>query len=78
MPFYEYNCERCNYQFTTQQSIKDDPLTSCGIHCPIQDIGRVKRLISKNIYVIFNNCVSYYYARSYRTIISNYNIFFYN
>jgi len=53
MPFYEYNCERCNYQFTTQQSIKDDPLTSCGIHCPIQDIGRVKRLISKNIYVIF-------------------------
>ena len=53
MPFYEYNCERCNYQFTTQQSKKDDTLTSCGIHCPIQDIGRVKRLISKNIYVIF-------------------------
>ena len=53
MPFYEYDCELCSFQFEIQQSIKDDPLTSCGIHCPIQDIGRVKRLISKNIYVIF-------------------------
>jgi len=53
MPFYEYMCERCTYHFTTHQSIKDDPLTLCGIHCPIQDLGIVKRLISKNIYVIF-------------------------
>ena len=53
MPFYEYDCELCSFQFEIQQSIKDDPLTSCGIYCPIQDVGRVKRLISKNIYVIF-------------------------
>ena len=53
MPFYEYMCERCTYHFTTYQSIKDDPLTLCGIHCPVQDLGIVKRLISKNIYVIF-------------------------
>ena len=53
MPFYEYSCERCSYQFTVSQSIKDDPLEYCGIHCPIQDIGKIKRLISKNVYVIF-------------------------
>ena len=53
MPFYEYSCERCSYQFTVSQSIKDDPLQYCGIHCPIQDIGKIKRLISKNVYVIF-------------------------
>ena len=49
----KYSCERCSYQFTVSQSIKDDPLEYCGIHCPIQDIGKIKRLISKNIYVIF-------------------------
>ena len=59
MPFYEYSCERCNYQFTTYQSIKDDPLNLCGIHCPIQDLGIVKRLISKNIYVIVKGKDSY-------------------
>ena len=53
MPFYEYKCERCDYQFTTYQSIKDDPLEFCGIHCPIQDIGQLKKLISKNVHVIF-------------------------
>ena len=53
MPFYEYKCQRCDYHFTTYQSIKADPLELCGIHCPIQDLGTVKRLISKNVYVIF-------------------------
>ena len=53
MPFYEYNCERCSYQFIARQSIKDDPLKVCGEYCPIQDIGKVKRLISKNVSVIF-------------------------
>ena len=53
MPFYEYDCELCSFQFEIQQSIKDDPLQYCGIHCPIQDIGKIKRLISKNVYVIF-------------------------
>ena len=52
MPFYDYKCERCDYYFTTYQSIKDAPLGFCGIHCPIQDIGHLKRLISKNVYVI--------------------------
>tara|TARA_Y100000310_G_scaffold279471_1_gene298593 strand:+ start:434 stop:646 length:213 start_codon:yes stop_codon:yes gene_type:complete len=53
MPSYEYSCKRCSYQFTTYQSIKDEPLNLCGIHCPIQDLGIVKRLISKSFYVIF-------------------------
>ena len=59
MPFYEYSCERCSYLFTVSQSIKDDPLEFCGIHCPIQDIGKIKRLISKNVYVIFK-CKGFY------------------
>ena len=52
MPFYEYLCERCSYQFTTYQSIKDDPLKLCGIHCPVQDIGRVKKLISRVNFIL--------------------------
>ena len=59
MPFYEYDCELCSFQFEIQQSIKDDPLNLCGIHCPIQDLGIVKRLISKNIYVIVKGKDSY-------------------
>ena len=69
MPFYEYSCERCTYQFTAQQSIKDDPLTSCGIHCPIQDIGKVKRLISKNVYVIFKG--KGFHANDYKKEVKN-------
>ena len=52
MPFYEYKCERCDYHFTTYQSLKDDTLKFCGIHCPIQDIGQVKKLISKVFFII--------------------------
>ena len=52
MPFYEYRCEKCTYQFTVRQSLKDDPLKFCGIHCPIQDIGHVKKLISKVYFIL--------------------------
>ena len=47
MPLYEYRCERCDYQFTTYQTLKAEPLKFCGLHCPIQDIGELKKLMSK-------------------------------
>ena len=54
MPFYEYKCEDCDYHFTTYQNINDETLKYCGIHCPIQDIGRVKKLISKVNFIVKN------------------------
>ena len=29
MPFYEYCCSACGYEFEAFQSIKDEPLTKC-------------------------------------------------
>jgi putative FmdB family regulatory protein len=29
MPFYEYSCSACGYEFEAFQSIKDEPLTNC-------------------------------------------------
>jgi len=29
MPFYEYSCSSCGYEFESFQSIKDKPLTNC-------------------------------------------------
>ena len=52
MPFYEYRCEKCKYQFTVHQSLKDEPLKFCSIHCPIQDIGQVKKIISKVNFIL--------------------------
>jgi putative FmdB family regulatory protein len=52
MPLYEYRCEKCTYQFTTHQSLNDDPLEFCGIHCPIQDIGQLKKLISRVNFIL--------------------------
>lgn len=52
MPLYEYRCERCDYQFTTYQTLKAEPLKFCGLHCPIQDIGELKKLMSKVSFIL--------------------------
>ena len=55
MPEYEYRCKECGYEFSTLQSIKEEPLSYCGKFCPNPDVqeGEVKRLLSKNVSVIF-------------------------
>lgn len=47
MPTYEYKCEQCG-QFDFWQSIKDDALSACPT-CG----SPVKRLISRNVGIIF-------------------------
>lgn len=47
MPRYDYRCEHCG-QFELQQSMKDDPISVCPT-CG----GKVERLISKNVGIIF-------------------------
>lgn len=47
MPTYEYKCENCGY-FELKQRITEDALTICP-DCG----GKVQRLISKNIGVVF-------------------------
>jgi putative FmdB family regulatory protein len=43
MPFYEYECTKCNHQTEIFQKISDKPLTKCEV-CN----GRMKKLISRN------------------------------
>ncbi len=52
MPLYEYRCQKCTYQFTIYQSIHDEALSFCGLHCPIKSIGQVKKLISKCNFIL--------------------------
>lgn len=47
MPIYEYECGKCGV-FEQKQSIKDDALKTCPT-CS----GEVKRLISRNVGVIY-------------------------
>lgn len=47
MPTYDYHCESCG-DFEVMQNIKEDPLGKCP-----QCGGTVKRLISKNVGIIF-------------------------
>ena len=54
MALYDYECQSCSYVFEVSQSIKDKPLEFCGLYCPIQDIGRVKKLISKVNFIVKN------------------------
>lgn len=47
MPTYEYKCENCG-TFEKLQSITEKPLTNCP-ECE----GKVQRLISKNVHVLY-------------------------
>ena len=59
MPTYEYECEKCGKKFEAFQSIMAKPLTECP-KCK----GRVKRLISSGIGVIFKG--SGFYQTDYK------------
>ena len=52
MPLYEYKCEECTYQFIAHQSIHDKPLRFCGLYCPIQAIGQVKKIMSRCNFIL--------------------------
>lgn len=57
MPIYEYKCEDCGKVFEYQQRITDAPLEFCPAEiCDSAEHkgkGRVHRIISKNIGLIF-------------------------
>ena len=42
MPVYEYSCVVCSNEWDVEQSIKDDPITTC----PRCKVASAKRLIS--------------------------------
>jgi putative FmdB family regulatory protein len=45
---YEYECIACNHQWEAEQSIKDNPLTTC----PACKQETAKRLISKSSFIL--------------------------
>lgn len=59
MPRYDYNCENCGV-FEVVQSITESPLEQCP-NCG----GKVTRLISSNVNVIFKG--SGFYKTEYRS-----------
>lgn len=48
MPTYEYECKSCEHRFEAEQSIKDDPLTTC----PNCHTDFLRRLISRSSFVL--------------------------
>ena len=45
MPFYEYECTKCNHQTEIFQKISDPPITKCEL-CK----GKMKKLISQSTF----------------------------
>jgi putative FmdB family regulatory protein len=45
MPFYEYECTKCNHQTEVFQKITDPPITKCEL-CN----GKMKKLISQSTF----------------------------
>ena len=45
MPFYEYECTKCNHQTEALQKISDPPITKCE-KCN----GRMKKIISQSTF----------------------------
>lgn len=57
MPIYEYKCENCGKVFDYKQSFSDEPLTKCPPEVcenASKGCGSVRRIISKNIGLVFN------------------------
>lgn len=56
MPVYDYKCLTCGKEFEYQQRITDNALVHCPSEVCEQEIkgqGKVERLISKNIGLVF-------------------------
>ncbi len=60
MPVYEYQCTQCGKTFEELQSFSDEPIAQCPF-CK----GRVKRLIGRNIGLVFKG--SGFYCTDYRS-----------
>lgn len=60
MPVYEYQCTQCGKTFEELQSFNDKPVSQCPF-CK----GRVKRLIGRNIGLVFKG--SGFYSTDYRS-----------
>lgn len=41
MPIYEYECDQCQHHFELEQSMKEDPISTCP-----QCEGKVRRIFS--------------------------------
>lgn len=55
MPIYVYKCEESGNTFEINQSIKAEALTNCTMtNCSCSGNGKVHRVISKNVGVVFN------------------------
>ena len=57
MPIYNYKCDTCGNTFEIKQSINDKPLELCpDSNCVNNnnERGKVHRVISKNIGLVFN------------------------
>lgn len=62
MPTYQYECQKCGYQFERFQSISDKPLTRCEKpRCK----GKIKRLIGTGAGLLFKG--SGFYITDYRS-----------
>ena len=59
MPLYEYQCIKCGHKFTVWQKIGDPPIERCP-RCR----GRVERIISPNLGIIFKG--SGFYVTDYK------------
>ncbi len=59
MPTYEYKCEECGYEFEEFQNMNDKPIEKCP-ECN----GKVKRLFSKDVSLIFKG--SGFYSTDYK------------
>ncbi|MGQ9623441.1 MAG: FmdB family zinc ribbon protein [Candidatus Caldatribacteriaceae bacterium] len=60
MPIYEYQCTECGKVFEEWQSFNDKPVSQCPF-CK----GRVKRLFSRNVGLIFKG--GGFYVTDYRS-----------
>jgi putative FmdB family regulatory protein len=60
MPLYEYECEKCGHTFELRESITAEPRKRCPV-CR----GKVRRLISPNIHVLFKG--NGFYCTDYRS-----------